>query len=176
MLIPKERYGDHGLDASDAQLPRKLEAVEHRIRAFTRNRFQVRSARIEARSKGGVLLGASSFFKLEDTVQITCSGINDGLYVVKAIDLLQEVMEFDHPLANASTNRATLVRYPPDVVAGAIGILEYEKAAPLSKASVASETISRHAVSYRAVSAADSLAGYPPEVTAFLKPYMKACF
>lgn len=174
MLIAQERYPLYGLDPEDKGVPLKLEAIEHRIRSFTRNRFQVRAARIEAESKGGVLLGAPSFFKPGDTVQVSCSVINDGLYVVACIE--DGIIRLDRELADEPMNRVTLVRYPPDVVAGAVGILEYERVMPRSKAAIASETISRHAVSYRVPSAAESLAGYPHEVTAFLRPYMRACF
>lgn len=174
MLIPVKDYPKYGLDADDQCLPQQLEAIEHRIRVFTRNRFQVRGARIEAASRGGALQDTSPSFHPGDTVQITCSAVNDGLYVVASVE--DGVMKLDHDLADEPCNRVTLVRYPPDVIAGAVGILEYNRAMPKAKAAIASETISRHAVSYRAVSSADGLAGYPQEVTAFLKPYMRACF
>ena len=174
MLIPTEEYARYGLDATDAGLPKRLDAIEHTIRTVTRNRFQVRGARIEAASEGGVLLGAFPLIGVGDTVQLTCSAANDGLYVVRAVG--EGIMRFDRELADEPRNRVTLVRYPADVVMGAVGMLEYDLAAPKRNAGIASETLSRRSVTYRAPGAADSFAGYPLEVTAFLRPYMRACF
>lgn len=174
MVIAAKEYARYGLDASNARIPAMLDALEHRIRSFTRNRFQVRRARFEAASKGGVLLGVSPLIGAGDTVQVTYSDANDGLYVVEAVE--GSVTRLDRPLLDGCANRVTLVRYPEDVKAGVAGMVEYELSMPKQKAAIASETLSRHSVSYRAVGAADGFAGYPQEVTAFLKPYMRACF
>ena len=80
------------------------------------------------------------------------------------------------PLFDDDFNRVTLVRYPSDVIEGAVGILKYEESKPKEKAGIASETISRHSVSYAQAAQSGPFAGYPPEVTAFLKPHMRPWF
>lgn len=171
MLIKIEDYAKHGLDASAEP---SLAAIEAKIRSCTGNSFQVRTARVEAQSVGGALYGASRYWRVGDTVHVSIPESNAGIYVVKAIE--DGKTTFDRELFDEPFNRATLVRYPSDVVGGAIGIYEYEKAMPKAKVAVASESLSRHSVTYRQVSAEDMFAGYPAEVTAFMKPYMRARF
>lgn len=72
-----------GIDAD--VLSMKLEAVESLIRSYTNNNFQNRAVRIEAPIENGVLLGHSPYFKVGDTVQISQSMVNDGLYGIAEI-------------------------------------------------------------------------------------------
>lgn len=176
MLIGSDEYAEHGLDPADEALAGRLRSIEARIRAYTNNGFQVRSVRVEAASQGGILLGAHPGMRAGDTVQVSASGVNDGLYVVESIDSETGTLALDPPLLDAPSNRVTLVRYPPDIVAGALGLLEYEAARPAGKAGVASESISRHSVSYDSSGseAAGAFAGYPLRVTGFMRPYRRA--
>ena len=116
MLVSTSQYERYGLDKSDKMLEARLEAVESFIRRYTNNGFQVRAARFEASSQGGSLMGACSLMSAGDTVQVTCSGVNDGLYCVMSAK--DGVTRLDKALADAPLNRVTLVRYPPDVVMG----------------------------------------------------------
>ena len=68
------------------------------------------------------------------------------------------------------------VFYPPDVRLGAINLVRWELDRR-DKEGIASETISRHSVSYFK-SSEDSAAGdgYPGSLLGFLKPYKRARF
>lgn len=173
MLLKAEDYAKYGLDAADAALSVRLEAIEHRIREHTNNRFHVRACRVEAASCRCVLLGIPCGVKAGDTVQITASGVNDGLYTVQAAGTKN--LTLDRPLSDAPLNRCTLVRYPPDVVAGAVGMLGYEREIK-GRRSIASESLSRRSVTYVQPAGDEALAGYPAAVTAFLRPYMRPRF
>jgi hypothetical protein len=61
----------------------KLNAAELMIRAYTNNNFQNRFVRFTADSLGNRLLGTSDFLKVNDTVQISQSMVNDGLYTIR---------------------------------------------------------------------------------------------
>lgn len=77
---------------------------------------------------------------------------------------------------NNFINRETGERdYPPDVKLGAIEMMHWD-ANNRAKAGVASETLSRHSVSYFEPSEGNYSAGFPASVVGFLKPYMKARF
>ena len=65
--------------------------------------------------------------------------------------------------------------YPPDVKLGAIEMMRWSTN-NRDKAGIASETLSRHSVSYFDVSESNYSAGFPMSVVGFLKPYMRARF
>ena len=58
----------------------KLNAAELMIRAYTNNNFQNRFVRFRAESRGNRIIGTSDYLKVNDTVQISQSCVNDGLY------------------------------------------------------------------------------------------------
>ena len=66
--------------------------------------------------------------------------------------------------------------YPPDVRLGAIGLIKWELNDRREKAGIASETISRHSVSYSSDTESAAGNGYPASLLGFLKPYMRARF
>lgn len=66
------------------------------------------------------------------------------------------------------------VVYPEDVIEGCIALLNYDlNVKSTNKIGVASETLSRHSVSYVNRSDANMAMGYPAELVSFLKPYME---
>ena len=65
------------------------------------------------------------------------------------------------------------VEYPADVKMGAINMLAWDVNFR-EKSGIASETISRHSVSYS--DQKNNTKGYPDNVISFLHPYMKARF
>lgn len=72
-----------------------------------------------------------------------------------------------------------VIKYPNDIKLGVLKLLEYDQSTSAKKAreGIASETISRHSVSYSsAASGTDSIAGYPAAMMGFLDPYRKARF
>lgn len=68
-----------------------------------------------------------------------------------------------------------VVVYPADVKLGAINLLKWELEMR-DKIGIASETISRHAVSFQSYDGTNTILGYPSSLMGFLKPYRKAQF
>jgi len=154
-------------------LQRKLEAVEKLIRAYTNNNFQVRAVRFKAPSNGTLLAGSSPYLKVGDTVEISKSGVNDGLYVIQGIT--EDGITVDKDLFTVDSNLVTLVKYPADVVEGVINLLTWE-VENRQKVGIKTETISRHSVTYYEQDANNQVMGYPVSLLGFLQPYIKARF
>ena len=154
-------------------LTSKLKAVEGLIRSYTSNNFQNRNMRIEAPVSGGVLLGRSPYFKVGDTLQISQSGVNDGLYVISAIT--DTTITVGSDLYDNALNTVTKVVYPVDVQKGVIDLMAWEQE-NRSKVGIQSETISRHSVTYFNQDSSNQVMGYPVSLLGFLKPYIKARF
>ncbi|NBJ93208.1 hypothetical protein [Parablautia muri] len=154
-------------------LSMKLEAVESLIRSYTNNNFQNRAMRIEAPASQGLLLGRSPFFKVGDTVQISQSKVNDGLYVITGIDA--DSITVNKELFDAPSNRVTKIIYPADVQKGVIDLMLWEKGSR-QKVGIKSETLSRHSVTYYDQDSSNQVMGYPVSLLGFLKPYIKPRF
>lgn len=67
------------------------------------------------------------------------------------------------------------VVYPPDIKIGVIGLMKWELT-NRDKVGIASETISRHSVTYADANGDSYLNGYPKALMSFLKGYRKARF
>lgn len=65
--------------------------------------------------------------------------------------------------------------YPADVKMGVVNLMKWELESR-DKIGVASETISRHSVTYFAMDGDNSIMGYPKPLMGFLKPYKRARF
>lgn len=65
--------------------------------------------------------------------------------------------------------------YPMDVKLGAVNMINWELT-NREKVGVASETISRHSVTYFDLSGENSTMGYPKALLGFLRPYKRARF
>ena len=65
--------------------------------------------------------------------------------------------------------------YPMDVKMGAVNLMKWELN-NRDKVGVASETISRHSVTYFDMSDVNSAMGFPKALLVFLKPYKRAQF
>lgn len=68
-----------------------------------------------------------------------------------------------------------VIRYPADVKMGVIELLKW-KLEYGNKVGIASESLSRHSVTYANMTGDDFIMGYPKAKMGFLKPYMKAYF
>ena len=70
------------------------------------------------------------------------------------------------------------IQWPADIKAGAIELIVWKRggAGEAARDGIASETISRHSVSYTAQTAAETVAGYPAHLFAFVDPYRRARF
>ena len=65
--------------------------------------------------------------------------------------------------------------YPMDVKMGVINLMRWELS-NRDKVGIASESISRHSVTYFDMTGENTAMGYPKALVGFLKPYMKARF
>ncbi len=158
---------------SEKTLQRKLNAIEHLIRSYTNNNFQNRSIRFEGSSQGDIIKGRTQFFKVGDTVQISQSQVNDGLYFIT--EIADDFIRLDRELFPVPENLVTKVEYPADVQEGVIELMIWE-IKNRQKVGIKSETLSRHSVSYYDQDADNQVMGYPVSLLGFLKPYMKARF
>ena len=161
-------------DEEEQALEAKLSALELLIRAYTNNNFQLRATRRLADIEhGAIVLQNPHTFKPGDTVQVTRSDYNDGLYTITDV-------EGGHLTVKESTYEEedvyiTLVTYPMDVKMGVVNLMKWEMT-NRDKVGVASESISRHSVTYFDMTGDNSAMGYPKALLGFLKPYMKARF
>ena len=153
----------------DEQLIVMIEGIEDFIRQHTNNNFINRNITFNTPSINGKLNTVSSPFKVGDTVLISKSTYNDGVYVIENMDGTLNESLFD-----SKDNKVTLVQYPKAVKSGVIKLLKYD-VQMADKVGISSETISRHSVTYSQPQT-DSINGYPSYLMSFLKPYMKARF
>lgn len=154
---------------SDEQLTIMCEGIEDFIRQYTNNNFINRNISFNAPSSNGKLDTVSPIFKVGDTVLISKSTYNDGVYVIKSMDGTLNKQLFD-----AEYNKVTLIQYPQAVKNGVIKLLQYDVKMG-DKMGISSESISRHSVTYSQPQT-DAINGYPSYLMSFLNPYMKARF
>lgn len=162
-------------ELTDQVLTDRLSALELAIRAYTNNNFQIRAIRSIASIKDGEITVEEVIPLHEgDTIQISKSGYNSGLYTVASVDsdLIHVVEE---GLIDELEVLVTLVRYPKDIQIGACNMLKYELE-NREKAGIQSETLSRHTVTYINGDDGSAVMGYPRMVVGFLDPYKKARF
>ena len=163
-------------EESDQVLEAKLQALELLIRAYTNNNFQVRAFRAVAVAmpKHQLLCGGAIPFVIGDTLQITESDfMPDALVTVN--DVFDGAVTVNEDLYEESGVVITKVKYPQDVKMGVANLLKWELD-NREKVGVASETISRHSVTYFNMDAGNTVMGYPASLLGFLKPYKKARF
>ena len=153
----------------DEQLTVMCEGIEDFIRQYTNNNFTVKNVTFNTPSLNSKLDTVSPLFKVGDTVLISNSKYNNGVYVINDLD-----GTLDKELFDDDNNKVTLVKYPPAIKLGVVKLLQYN-AKMDSKVGISSESLSRHSVSY-AQPTSDSIGGYPSYLMSFLKPYMKARF
>lgn len=175
MILTVEALRKHiETDETDDVLEEKLRAMELLIRAYTNNNFQQRAARREADVVGGFLyMEALQPFDVGDTLQISDSELNDGLYTITAAD--DATVTLKEKTYDERDVLVTRVIYPADIKMGVVNMMKWELN-NREKVGISSETISRHSVSYFDLSGDNSIAGFPKALLGFLKPYMKARF
>jgi hypothetical protein len=158
----------------DSVLEAMLQALELLIRKYTNNNFQDRNFRVVADIASGIFLSDSDVrFKEGDTVQVSDSNYNKGLFTVKEPGLLS--FKVKEETVDELEVLVTKVVYPADVKIGVVNMLKYDLE-NRAKVGIQSETISRHSVTYFDQSASNTSIGYPVSLVGFLKPYMKARF
>ena len=148
-------------DMSDTKILSWLKSIESTIRAFTQNNFQNRNIRFKAESSSnGCLLGVSPFLRVGDTVQISKSGVNDGLYTV--VDISEGQTMLDREIFPVPSNLVTKIEYPDDVIQCAVDLFEWKKEFG-GKVGIKSEseTLSRHSESVTYEDSSTLFMGYP---------------
>lgn len=160
-------------DIDEELLERRLQVIESAIRKHTNNNFQNRLVRTKTDITNGKINWDTSYLKVDDTVEIS-DGINKGLYTVSSVGNTIEVAEelYDYP-----EQLITKIEYPIDVIEGAIDLLDWELLKQGKELTgVASESISRHNVSYVQRTNDNTVNGYPIELFNFCNEYKKARF
>ena len=157
---------------TDARILRKLKAIEEVVRSYTNNNFQNTDVRRTADIVGGMLIVESlTPFLPGDTVQISESALNKGLYTVIAAD--DSTFNVIEPLTDERDVLVTKIEYPESVKDCALNLLEWE-IKHRDKVGIQSETLSRHSVTYFAQDANNQIMGYPVSLLGCLKAYKKA--
>ena len=157
----------------DEALELKLQALESLIRKYTNNNFQNIYVRAKCKATEEGLEANIPQLKIDDTIQISQSKYNAGLYTVISID--DGVIVLDKELNEENEVTVTKVEYPADVVLGVINLINWELN-NRDKVGIQSESISRHSVTYFNMDGDNSEMGYPKSLLGFLKPYKRARF
>lgn len=160
-------------EVNDDLLKRKLSAIESTIRAYTYNNFQNRKVRAICTAKGNKLtyVKGNWLFRENDTVQLDDEGLNNGLYVID--EMMADDLTVDNALYPSDEVLVTKVQYPFEIVEGAINLLRWDVFERDKNEGVASESISRHSVSYVNYDASNTINGYPSKLFGFCTPYMR---
>ena len=158
-------------DWSDAKIERKLKAIEQVIRSYTNNNFQVRTYRRTADIVGSLfVVDALTPFEVDDTVQVSESGLNAGLYTIASVD--DATFTVNEAVKDENDVLVTKVKYPDDVIDCCISMLEWE-VKYRNKVGIKSETLSRHSITYDHDNN-NLVMGYPAGLLGCLNSYMKA--
>lgn len=158
----------------DDEIKSKLGAIEEIIRKYTHNNFQNRNIRFCGESVNGNQLNIkSNFIRVNDTVQISQSMVNDGIYKVIAVE--DDCIIVDGELYDVPFNRVTKVEYPEAVIQCAVTLFKWELEFG-SKIGIKSEseTLSRHSETVTYEDSATLFMGYPTGILNGLSLYKKA--
>lgn len=172
-------------DVSDEILEAKLSALEMTIRRYTNNNFQVRGCRVTADIRAGVFMSESlTPFEVGNTIMVSNSDLqSDCLAVVTEANDLTFITDGDW--ADDDNVLVTKVAYPIDVKLAVASVIDWQlrnqavNSGDKSQATVTSETISRHSVTYATDATESDLSvdfGAPKKLVACLKAYKKARF
>ena len=174
MLMTVKQLKDYiNTDENDTTLGGKLQALESLIRNYTHNNFQLKNIRSRSEILDGSILNPPEHISVGDTIQISDSLLNNGIYTVTEIS--ETGITVDGELLDCKKNLVTKIHYPPDVIMGTVNMLKWD-IENREKVGIQSETISRHSVTYFNMDGDNSVMGYPKSLLGFLKPYIKARF
>jgi hypothetical protein len=173
ITISKLRVQTDCGELTDDIIQSRLDAIEQVIRKYTNNNFQNRNVRFVSSSSGDKLMGTSPFIRKGDTIQISQSMVNDGLYVVK--EVTEDSLTVDRELFDFPSNKVTKIEYPQDVIQCALDLFEWKKnfGAKIGIKSE-SETLSRHSESVTYEDSATLFMGYPVGILKGLSLHKKA--
>ena len=156
---------------TDERITMKLKAIEETVRKYTNNNFQNRNIRGEcAVDEQSMIYGIIPGLKAGDTIQISESKFNAGLYVVDAVSDTQIFVDRELTPEDGDF-LVTKVEYPEDVVEIVVNLLEWSTTHG-TKVGIKSETLSRHSVTYE--DSGTLYDGYPTGILSGLKKHRKA--
>lgn len=163
------------LDANITQ--NDLNAYEQMVRQLTNNKFQnikIRYIGIATSNNNQINLGTPpEWLRVGDTIEISRSDVNDGLYVITEINETTLTVEGGDLLTgNFGKAFVTKIEYPADIRMGIEGLIRYN-AKMSKKAGIKSEAIARMSVTYYDVNANDNAEGFPSSKLNFLRKYEK---
>ena len=174
MIISVEDLKLHlNKDINNEVLAIKLRALEQLVRKYTNNNFQNTKIRFRCEATERGLHITSPYLTVGDTIQITQSKYNDGLYTIEGVG--SEGLSLNKTLFEEKEVLVTKVEYPEDVVLGVINLIKWD-IENRAKVGIQSETISRHSVTYFNMDGDNSKTGYPKSLMGFLDLYKKARF
>lgn len=174
MIVSVEKLMQHIDTTIDYEvLEDKLLALELLVRKYTNNNFQQRNVRKECVVMAQKLYMPKPVFKAGDTVQVSETQYNNGVYTVLSVK--ESMIELNESLIDEAHALVTLVKYPADVQQGVINLMKWDLE-NRDKVGIASETISRHSVTYFNMDGDNSIMGFPKSLMGFLTPYKKARF
>lgn len=153
-----------------------LDGIEKSIRMLTNNPFQNRKVRFKQirfeNETTIAVLGDIQGLRAEDTIQVSGSKWNDGLYVVNAIDGQLINLEGNPRLFTGTDSDAflTKIEYPTDILSGVRKLLTYD-AKMRDKVGLKSKTVSRMSETYYDQNSGESVNGYPAALMSFINKY-----
>lgn len=154
---------------SDAKIKLKLLAVEQTIRAYTNNNFQDRDIRRSADINDGLFFAVIPIpFAVGDTIQISETALNKGLFTVAEVD--DYTFSVEESVIDEADVLVTKISYPADVVDCCLNLMEWE-IKNRDKVGIKSETLSRHSVTYE--DSASMFRGYPKGILNAVNHYRK---
>lgn len=183
MIITVEKLKQYiTTDKTDEALEAMLQAFEVAIRKYTNNNFQNRGIRFTS-STVEVRTQLAQYLKIGDTLQVSGSAINNGLYTIKAI--VGDILSLNEPIYDEHEALFTKVEYPAVIQMGVVEILRWklknedQNYNPEAEKNIQSESVSRHSVTYAKDTTEEDIDaefGVPRKYTSFLKIYKKARF
>lgn len=153
-----------------------LDGIETAIREMTNNPFQNRRIRYSnlhfISEKSFTVFDEVRGLRKGDTIQISQSTLNHGIYVIKSISENEITVEGEPAFFEGCDKNAfiTKVEYPADVIAGVRKLLKYD-AKMADKIGLKSETVSRMSKTYYDQNSSETVNGYPAALMAFVNKY-----
>lgn len=153
-----------------------LDGLEIAIRTETNNPFQNKKIRFhqirfDTENKFTVFEEVRGLRK-GDTITISNSVLNHGLYVIESVDDNEITVEGKPQFFEGIDKEAfvTKVEYPADIVAGVRKLLKYE-AKMANKIGLKSKTVARMSETYFDQNSGESISGYPAALMSFINKY-----
>lgn len=174
MIITLEKAHKFNPNATQEE----LDGIERAIRKETNNPFQNLKARfhqlIFEDEKKIIVFDDVEGLRKGDTVQVSNSKWNDGLYVIELIEGNTITLQGEPRLFNGSNPEAfiTKIEYPADIIAGVQKLLKYDGQMS-GKMGLKSKTVSRMSETYFDQNSTESIAGYPAAMMSFIDKYRR---